>query len=202
MWRACLGLIPACAARSLRFRHSPLVGTRGGMKKNRELRNTVTPDGPPPLLSRDGEASFELSDVLKEYFEAAKRGMMDHATARQTLVFMMSCVTKSNFDSAIPHCNALFGDIESRYGATSEDWTVMIQVYGRAGRPKDAVTIYDRMVSENAAPSQQTFGALMRAHALVDDKETARAYFGEMLSRNLCGDHVDFESIYDGLRRM
>jgi len=192
---------PVVWARAVRFRRTTLVHTYKHSRRNRELQELPPSSSPPPKLDKDGNVHWDAATILSEYELSRDRRLMDHGRSRQTMSLLMSQV-RSTDDAALGACLRVFEDIKQRFTPVAEDYTVVMQAYGRAGQLDRALDTYRAMQAAGVAPVANTYGALVRGCALAGDEAQARGHFDDMVQRGLCGDHVRFDKVYDALRRL
>jgi len=79
-----------------------------------------------------------------------------------------------------------------------------LQCATRGGNVERAEQIFVEMTEKRGVkPNQNTFGAMMRVHALNEQKEEAKKYFDAMVDRKLVkGDILDFDDVYFALKTL
>lgn len=189
----------------------PPPGLRNRIRSNRypRLRLRARAVAQTHLYDGFGNHLFTPWEMWEAYVLAHHTHSLAHSEYIHTAAAFLHYVDRSPHGGAwVPRILSVFNDIRSRGWRWGPwEYTIAIQAYARAGDPEGAEGIYHRMVGDGVAPIQVTYGALMRAYAVLRDTDMPRAqrvararyWFDEMARRGLVGPQVSFIRVWQGL---
>eukprot|EP01012_Entosiphon_sulcatum_P045296 TRINITY_DN6037_c0_g1_i1.p1 TRINITY_DN6037_c0_g1~~TRINITY_DN6037_c0_g1_i1.p1 ORF type:complete len:213 (-),score=30.08 TRINITY_DN6037_c0_g1_i1:4-612(-) len=154
---------------------------------------------PPKKLDMEGNHTFDVQAVMDAY-EITRAN--DLLTADNHLEFLSVLMSLSTPDDSRP-VDAIQRLLQrSGQPPGVEELTILIQAFARTGRLVDAQATFKQIVDGGHAPTQQTYGAMLRACSAVDEKTLARGYWDEMVAKQLVDDALSFDDVYTGFRRL